>query len=182
MQHQSEILNSLDNKNETLQFKTNAMNRRTERLIQDKKSWGKEKAEFVCHAWIRHQSSGLFLSIAPNNDYTLILSDVLNERCIFGVWRRKRVFGLQNQYSMRWAGQSLLGQLVCSASTFDRREEWDVDNDWSSTTLLVVSAGWGSGGYLLLDKEGRGRQPIIGGGDMPTKKKAPKWCINEFTR
>ena len=73
-----------------------------------------------------------------------------------------------------------MGQLTCSASAFDRREEWDVDDDWSNTTLLVVSAGWGSGGYLLLDKEGRGRQPIIGGGDMSIKKMAPKWCINEF--
>ena len=76
--------------------------------------------------------------------------------------------------------ESLLGKLTCSASTFNRREEWEVDNDWSDTTLLIVSAGWGSGGYLLLDKEGKGTQPLIGGGDISIKKQAPKWCINEF--
>jgi hypothetical protein len=180
LHQQSEVIDSLDNKNDTLHFKTKTVNRRTERFIQDK-SWTKPKAEFVRYAWIRHQISGRYLSVASNNDSTtLVLSNVLNERCIFGIWKRNRVLGLQNKYNRRWAGQSLLGQLTCSASTFNRREEWETDNDWSGTTLLIVSAGWGSGGYLLLDKEGKGVQPLIGGGDISIKKQAPKWCINEF--
>jgi len=179
LHQQAEVIDSLDTKNETLHFKTNTMNRRTERFIKDK-SWKQQKAEFSHYAWIRHQISGRYLSIAPNNnDSTLMLSNVLNERCIFGIWKRKRVFGLQNKYSRRWVGQSLLGQLTCSASAFNRREEWEADgDDWSDTTLLIVSAGWGTGGYLLLDKEGKGTQPIIGGGDLAIKKQAPKWCIS----
>ncbi|KAL3938189.1 MAG: hypothetical protein SGARI_001844, partial [Bacillariaceae sp.] len=139
-----ETLDSLDEKNESMLFKTKMVTRRADRLIQ-KKSWVKEKAEFVMYAWIKEQISGQYLSVAPNNDSTLVLSNILNERCIFGLWKRKQVMGLQNQYNMKWAGQSLLGQLTCSANTFGRREEWDMDEDWSSTTLIVASAGWGHG-------------------------------------
>jgi len=179
LEQQSDVIDSLDNKSETLHFKTNKINRRTDRFIQDK-SWGKQKTEFVRYAWIRHQISGKYLSVAPNNDSTLILSNILNERCIFGIWKRNRVIGVQNKYNRRWAGQNLLGQLTCSANNFNRREEWETDNNWADTTLLIVSAGWGCGGYLLLDKEGKGTQPIIGGGDLSIKQQAPKWCINEF--
>jgi len=179
-EQQAEVVDSLNTKNETLHFKMNAMNRRTEKLIKDK-SWGQQKADFSCYAWIRHQTSGRYLSIASSNDSTLVLSKNLNEKCIFGVYKRRRVLGLQNKYSRRWVGQNLFGQLNCSASSFDRRQEWEADgDDWSDTTLLIVSGGWGAGGYLLLDKEGKGTQPIIGGCDFATKEQAPKWCISEF--
>jgi len=180
LQQQSEVLDSLDDKNDTVRFKTNLMNRKTERHIKDK-SWGKQRAEFSHYAWIRHQTTGCYLSVATNSNSVMVLSKVLNERCIFGIYKKRRVFGLQNKYNRMWVGQSLLGQLACSASSFGRREEWEADgDDWSDTTLLVVSAGWGTGGYLLLDKEAKGTQPMIGGGDLLTKKLAPKWCINEF--
>ena len=177
LQQQSEVLNSLDTKSETLQFKANTMNRRTDRFIKDK-SWGQRKPDFSHYAWIKHQPSGRYLSVAPNNNSTLVLSNVLNERSIFGVYKKQRVLGLQNKYSRKWVGQNLLGQLTCSASAFNRREEWESDgDDWSNTTLLIVSAGWGNGGYLLLDE---GMLPFIGGGDISTKRKAPKWCIGQF--
>lgn len=177
---QSEVLDSLDTKNENLHFKTNTMNRRTERFIKDK-SWGQPKAEFLHYASIQHQLSGRYLAVAPNNNSTLVLNTVLNERCIFGIYQKKRVIGLQNKYSRKWVGQGLMGQLTCSANAFQRREEWEIDGEPNDTTLLIVSAGWGNGGYLLLDQEGKGTLPIIGGGDIATKKIAPKWCIREFT-
>ncbi|MGK3735293.1 MAG: hypothetical protein ACI90V_002133 [Bacillariaceae sp.] len=62
LHQQSEVIDSLDNKNDTLHFKTKTVNRRTERFIQDK-SWTKPKAEFVRYACIRHQISGLYLSV-----------------------------------------------------------------------------------------------------------------------
>ncbi|KAG7349152.1 SNARE domain anchored protein [Nitzschia inconspicua] len=176
----SETLDSLDEKNDSLLFKTKMVTRRADRLIQ-KKAWVQEKAEFVMTAWIQHQSSGKYLSVAPNNDSTLVLSSVLNERCIFGVWKRKSVYGLQNQYNRRWAGQSLLGQLTCSANSFGRREEWDMDDGFSDTTLVVASAGWGHGGYLLLDEKNP-TLPIIGGGTLEDKKKAPKWTMKAFEK
>jgi hypothetical protein len=178
-ERQAELVDSLDSKNEALQFKMNIMNRKTEQLIK-KKSWGQHKSEFLHYASIRHQSSGLYLSIAPDDDTILVLSNVLNEKCIFGVYKRRRLLGFQNKFSRKWVGQNLLGQLNCGATAFNRRQEWEADGELSDTTLLIVSAGWGAGGYLLLDKESEGTQPVIGGGDFATKKLAPKWCINEF--
>jgi hypothetical protein len=177
----SETLDSLDEKNDSMLLKTKMVTRRADRLIQNK-SWVKEKAEFAYHAWIRHQPTGKYLSVAPNNDSTFVLSSVLNERCIFGIWKRTRVFGLQNQYNRRWAGQSLLGNLTCSASTFGRREEWDADDDLSDTNLVVASAGWGQGGYLLIDERNGKLLPTIGGGTLEDKKSAPKWCIHPFQK
>jgi hypothetical protein len=176
----SETLDSLDEKSESMLLKSKMVSRRADRLIY-KKAWVKEKAEFVMKALIQHHSSGKYLSVAPNNDATLVLSSVINERCIFCVWKRKRVVGLQNQFNMRWAGQSLLGQLICSAITFGRREEWDMDEDWLNTTLVVASAGWGHGGYLLLDEKNQ-TVPLIGGGTLDDKKKAPKWTIKAFEK
>jgi hypothetical protein len=176
----SETLDSLDDKNESMFFKMKMVTRRADRLIQ-KKAWVQEKAEFVMKAWIQHHSSGKYLSVAPNNDSTLVLSSILNERCSFGIWKRKRVFGLQNQFNMRWVGQSLVGQLTCSASTFGRREEWDTDEDWLDTTLVAASAGWGHGGYLLLDEKNQ-TIPLIGGGTLDDKKKAPKWTIKALEK
>jgi hypothetical protein len=76
----------------------------------------------------------------------------------------------------------MLGNLTCSASAFGRREEWEVDKeeDWSDVTLLISSAGWGAGAYLLLNKDGQGDLPLIGGGGLEDKKLAPTWCIQQF--
>eukprot|EP00536_Pseudo-nitzschia_multiseries_P007743 jgi/Psemu1/296693/fgenesh1_pm.184_\ len=188
LEQQSEVLDSLDAKSDTLHFKTNAMNRRTDRFQRDK-TWGKQpRAEFLHYAFIQHTASGRYLSIDPQSASTLVLSGVLNERGIFGIFRKKRVLGLQNKFSRKWVGQNVLGQLACSANTFERREEWEADgssderNEWSDTTLLLVSAGWGAGGYLLLDDANKNQLPALGGGDMFTKKQAPKWCIRHFER
>jgi hypothetical protein len=56
-----------------------------------------------------------------------------------------------------------------------------MDDDWTDTTLIVASAGWGHGGYLLLDEQHE-RLPVIGGGTLDDKKKAPKWTINLFEK
>jgi len=176
---QSEIIDSLDDKSEKLHFKTNVINRRTDRFI-NQKSWIAPKPEFIRFAWIKHKESGKYLSVVPNNDTTLALSNILNERCIFGIWKKHRenIIGMQNKYNRRWMGQNFFGQVACSATSFNRREEWEVDGDWSDTTLLIVSAGWGSGGYMLLAKGTQ--QPKIGGCDVSIKNLAPRWLIGEF--
>ena len=176
----AEIVDSLDSKNETLHFKMNLMNRRTDQTLK-KKSWGQQKAEFCFYAWIQNKTSGCYLSTAPNNDSALVLSNVLNEKCIFGIYKRGRVIGLQSKYNRRWVGRTMFGTLSCNASSFNRQQEWETDgDDWYDTTLLIVSGGWGIGGYLFVDNGGKGTQPIIGGGDFDSKKQAPKWEISEF--
>lgn len=175
---QSEVIDSLDDKNEKLHFKTNVINRRTDRFI-NQKSWSGPKPEFVRYSWIRHKESGRYLSVVPNNDTSLFLSNVLNERCIFGIWKRNRVIGMQNKYNRRWMGPNFFGQVGCSATTFNRREEWEVESNWNDTTLLIVAANWGSGGYIILDK---GTQPKIGGCDISIKKLAPRWLIGEYLK
>ena len=50
-----------------------------------------------------------------------------NEQCIFILLKRQgKIFGLKSKYSKKWVGQNLFGALVCNATKFDRREEWDV--------------------------------------------------------
>ena len=180
-EQQAEIVDSLDSKNDTLNFKMNIMNRRTEQLLKNK-SWGKHKSEFLHYASIKHIASGCYLSVDKNNDSTLVLSKVLNERCIFGLYKRRRFLGLQNKFHRNWAGQNILGQLNCGATSFGHRQEWEIEgDDWSNTSLLLVSAGFGNGGYLLLNKDGKGvQQLVLGGGDIDTKGQAPRWCISEF--
>jgi hypothetical protein len=201
LEKQGGTLNSLDEKNDSIMFKSKMVTRRTDHLIQNR-AWIKDKPEFVRYASMQHVPSGRFLSVAPNNDTTLVLtSNKLTDRCIFGIWSRggankngkraHQIFGFQNQYNKRWAGQSLLGQLSCSASTFGRREEWDADEKedvWTATgtALVVCSAGWGTGGYLLLSGDGDAANPknvpAIGGGGLQDKKNAPKWIIHPFEK
>lgn len=174
-----DTLEALDGKSESMLFKSKMVTRRADHMIQ-KKSWSKPKTEFLHNASIRHTVTGKYLAVSTSNS-TLVLSDKFNETCIFGIWQRQtgsKVFGLKSKYSNRWVGQNLLGHLVCSAYSFDRREEWDADNaDWSHTTLLCASAGWGNGGYLMVRKEDQ--VLMIGGGGLQDKKDADLWCIQE---
>uniref|UniRef100_A0A7R9ZPU6 Uncharacterized protein n=1 Tax=Craspedostauros australis TaxID=1486917 RepID=A0A7R9ZPU6_9STRA len=139
-------------------------------------SWAKTKPEFVSNVSVRHVATGKYLAVSVSNGLTL--SDKLNETCIFGYWKRQGgIFGMQSRYSRKWAGQSLLGKLSCNANAFGRREEWDADGEWSETSLLCASAGWGNGGYLLATPDRD--TVVVGGGGLVDKKQADQWCIAE---
>eukprot|EP00980_Cylindrotheca_fusiformis_P015217 scaffold4222_cov115-Cylindrotheca_fusiformis.AAC.13 len=174
--HHADTLESLDTRMDSNLVKSNAVTRRTDRLIQ-KKSWKKTKPVFVSSFSIQHLQTGKYLSISTSN--AIVLSSKFNETCIFGLWNRQgNIFGLQSKYSTRWIGQNLLGNLVCTATKFDRREEWDADgDDWSSTPLICASAGWGAGGYLLVNTADE--TISIGGGGVEDRKKAAIWCIKD---
>lgn len=50
-----------------------------------------------------------------------------DETCVFGLWKRQgSIFGLQSRLNRRWMGQNLLGNLECNASSFGRRQEFEV--------------------------------------------------------
>lgn len=179
-QHSS-TLDSLEEKSDSMLYKSKMVTRRTDRMIQ-KKSWTKAKKEYLYEASIQHVASGKYLAVSTSNS-GLRLAEKLNETCIFSIWQRQtaaKVLGLQSKYSHRWIGQNLLGNLVCSAYSFDRREEWDTDlEDWSRTPLLCASAGWGNGGYLLVREEPENRL-AIGNGGLNDKKDAAIWCIKSY--
>jgi len=70
---------------------------------------------------------------------------------VFGVWVRPNgLFGLRSKLSDRFVGQTLLGSLSCTSSSFGHREEWQADEDWEKSRLLSASANWGTGGYLTV--------------------------------
>ena len=169
---QKDVLETLDSKQDSMLFKSKMVTRRADRLVQ-KKSWVKSKPEFQYHCSIRHVKSGKFLAVSANNG--VILSEKFNETCIFGLWKKQgSIFGLQSKYSKRWMGQALLGGLSCSSYYFDRREEWDADESYSETPILCASAGWGNGGYLLVQED---ETIVIGAGGLADKKQADAWCI-----
>jgi len=180
-----ETLENLDEKSDSMLYKSKMVTRRTDQMIQ-KKSWTKPKKEFLYEASIRHLATGRYLACTPNNGLTLTTQ--LNDACIFGIWQRQtasQVLGLQSKSSRRWMGQNLLGNLVCSAYSFDRREEWDVDQQpnadgsgWSKTPLLCASGGWGNGAYLLYQKDKD--QLTLGSNGLQDKKIADLWHIESY--
>ncbi|CAJ1943084.1 unnamed protein product [Cylindrotheca closterium] len=177
--YHADTLETLDDKMESNLVKSNAVTRRTDRLIQ-KKSWNKTKPIFVSNFSIQHVRTGKYLAVSTNS--TLVLSSKFNETCIFGIWKRQgKIFGLQSKYSTRWLGQNMFGSLVCTASKFAKREEWDADgDDWTSTPLICCSAGWGAGGYLLVD-ETDGSISLIGG-ELSDRNRATLWSIKDFEK
>ena len=103
-----------------------------------RKSWTNSiKKDFTSFVSIKHLTSSKYLAVSHDN--SLILSTKFNETCIFGLWKRQgEIFGLQSKYSRKWAGQTLLGNLACSANAFGRREEWDVRSLCLTPLSLVL--------------------------------------------
>ena len=54
---------------------------------------------------------------------------------------------------------------------------YQAEDDWKETPLLVTSAGWGNGGYLLTRPNDGA--VVIGGSGLEDKKSAALWCITE---
>ncbi|KAL7578369.1 hypothetical protein ACA910_012771 [Epithemia clementina (nom. ined.)] len=176
---QSYTISSLDSRTDSITEKSKMVTRRADRMVQ-KRAWTPVKPTFYNHVAIRHIASGRYLA-ALDAKYLYLVPRFHPETCVFGLWKRQgQIFGLQNKYSNRWAGQNMLGSLACSASTFGRREEWeaaagDDNDDWSKTRLLCCSAGWGAGGYLLV--RDTDFAVSIGGCTVEERNKADLWTI-----
>ena len=165
------IMSSLEDKTDDMHEKTKAVTRRADRLTQ-KKSWTPPKKVFEKWISIKHIESGRYLSSEANGN--LVMVDGFHpEKCVYGVWMRKSgLFGLKNKYSHRFIGQTMLGLLSCSSSAFGQREEWQADDNWEVSRLLISSAGWGNGGYLKT-------RPRDGAVKIVDKTKADMWCLAE---
>jgi hypothetical protein len=174
---QNQTIDRLDTKSESVLEKTKQVTRRADRLVQSK-TWVAEKPTFVARMTIRHAESGKYLAVVNNDVY--LVPRLHPETCVWSMWKRKGgLLGLKNKFSDKWIGQNLLGSLVCSSSSFGRREEWEIENekDWTKTRLLCASAGWGAGGYLMVRTSDHAVH--IGGSGVEQKKIAAVWVVSE---
>lgn len=165
----NQIMTTLDDQAEEIHDQTRTVTRKTDRMTQ-KKSWTPPKKVFEKWISIKHVESGKFVSSEVSGK--LVLVDKLHaEKCVYGVWMRKSgLFGLKNKFSNRFLGQTMLGSLSCSASNFGQREEWQADENWEESKLLIASAGWGNGGYLKIRLRDFALQIV-------DKAKADMWCL-----
>jgi hypothetical protein len=153
LSQQNEIVESIDYKTENVLETSRMVSRRTDRLIQ-KKSWKPIPPKFVANVVLRHIESGKYLAVHFNE---LVLCNTYNPHtCQFAYYERQaEIFGLQSLANSKWVGQAwMTGGLAVTAKTFGRREEWQIDHNnknWDNTRLLCASAGWGHGGYLVVD-------------------------------
>jgi len=170
IEQQNIITQQLQEKSDTINEETKAVTRRADRLVQNK-NWMPARKKFEKWVSIKHVESGRYVSISKTS---VVLVDAFHpETCVYGVWMRENgLFGLKNKFSNRFVGQTMLGSLACSSSIFGQREEWQVDENWNESTLLIASAGWGQGGYIALKNSGI----VI----VSKKNKADIWCIAEL--
>lgn len=174
---QSKIIDSIEETTESNYEKTKMVSRRADRLTQ-KKNWTPPKKVFDRWVTIKHIETGRY--IADLNG-SLALVDELNAKtCIFGVWTRhssgSSLFGLKSKSSGRFAGQTMMGSLSCTSTSFGQREEWQVDgSNWEQTRLLCASANWGAGGYLTTVTT----RQALKFAKIEEKASCDLWCLGE---
>lgn len=83
--------------------------------------------------------------------------DCLRATCCFALYeKRANLLGLQSTVSRRYVGLTFSGAIKCSATSFGRCEEFDLDLTKSTDTpLLCVAANFGAGCWVRIEpKEG----------------------------
>lgn len=168
---QNQLISSLEEKSDDVHEKTRAVTRRADRLTQQK-GWTPPKKVFEKWISIKHLETGRYLAVEANGN--LIFVDQFHpDKCVYGIWMRKNgLFGLKNKYLNRFLGQTMLGSIACSASAFEQREEWQADDNWEKTRLLIASADWGNGGYLKV-RQRDGALKLVG------STTADLWTLSE---
>jgi hypothetical protein len=184
---QQRTIESLETKSDNVYEISKMVARRTDRLIQ-KKSWtSTAKSVFYATVIIRHVETGKYLSVVGSDLYLVNRYSPIS--CTFDVHKRQgNVVGLKSRSNNKWMGQSFLtGSLLCAASTFGRREEWETDgsSNWTSparttdtmiTRLLCTSAAWGQGGYIQV-RVAESFAIQIGGMTADESKTAAQWSM-----
>eukprot|EP00521_Asterionellopsis_glacialis_P006903 CAMPEP_0195284156 /NCGR_PEP_ID=MMETSP0707-20130614/2458_1 /TAXON_ID=33640 /ORGANISM="Asterionellopsis glacialis, Strain CCMP134" /LENGTH=468 /DNA_ID=CAMNT_0040343461 /DNA_START=12 /DNA_END=1418 /DNA_ORIENTATION=+ len=177
MTDQNELLETVNEKSESILEKSKLVTRKAHKLIQ-RKAWSPAKKEFQAYVCIQHVESGNYVAVSKNGSLGLV-DRFHPDACTFGMWQRQgSIFGLKHRYTTYWLGQTLLGYLSCSGSSFGNREEWDSSGDWERVQLLCACANWGVGGYMVWQK---GTNTLALSGSGPEDKKAADiWCLKEL--
>ena len=184
-QHQSGLLDSIHDKTDSLTDRTKAVRRKADRIVHRSK-WIKNRPELVAWMTIRHVRSGLYLCAAGDGGLKLggFSGNDDNSAAIFGKWRRKdsSIVGIQSKLTRDYVGQTMLGYLACSSSTYGRAHEWEIDHDTDDSTgtgkdtaIMCVGANWGNGGWMEVNSADG--SVSIGGSGLEAKKKAALWRI-----
>ena len=184
-QHQSGLLDSIHDKTDSLTDRTKAVRRKADRIVHRSK-WIKNRPELVAWITIRHARSGLYLCAAGDGGLKLggFGGNDNHPAAIFGKWRRKdsSIVGIQSKLTRNYVGQTILGYLACSSSTYGRAHEWEIDHDTDDgtgagkdTAIMCVGANWGNGGWMEVNSADG--SVSIGGSGLEAKKKAALWRI-----
>lgn len=183
---QNETLDSLHNKTEDLTEKTKLVVRRSERMIQQKNMFNRSPVFLQCEVHIQHIQTERYVKVVDNG--LLEFSATVKQATRFNLWKSQgNLYGFQNSITNHWLGQStsifLPGKqnnIVCNASSFGQREQWELDEDYQGqqqleTRLLCASANWGAGGWIkVLDN---GSIKILGDNSNRGRKDATLWRI-----
>jgi len=175
MVEQHELIDSVTQKSDIIMDKSKLVTRKAHKLVE-RRTWSRTKKKFTSWISIQHMVTGNFLAVSKDGSPGMVQT-FHPDASVFGMWKRQgSVFGLQHRYTKRWLGQTLLGYLMCTASSFGNREEWDTNGDDEQTQLLCVCANWGVGGYMMLQK---GNLLSISGSGLDVKNAADFWCMAE---
>jgi Fascin domain len=124
-ERQAALVDILDTKADVILDKSQMVTRRTDRLIQQK-AWTPAKPTFQACVSIQHVTTQKYLAVT-NNGNLVLKSKMDYESCYFEAWKRQgSIFGLQSRFNRKWVGQNMLGNLECRATSFGKRQEFEV--------------------------------------------------------
>ncbi|CAB1101591.1 unnamed protein product [Ectocarpus sp. CCAP 1310/34] len=102
---------------------------------------------FVMSLALQEVTTGLYLAVT--GEEVVLQGRELRNVCRFEAWERQHgIMGLKSSVTRKWLGQTFLGYLRVSGSSFGKNHEWQADLRGKETTMVCCSANWGAGGYL----------------------------------
>ncbi|CAM9503674.1 unnamed protein product [Scytosiphon promiscuus] len=142
-----------------------------------------KKPTFVMSVALQEVSTGLFLAVT--GEEIVLEGTELRNVCRFEAWERQHgIIGLKSGVTGRWLGQTFLGYLRASGTSFGKNHEWQTDLRRQQTTMVCCSANWGAGGYLCVRANNNNSNQAGGGGatcDNPESATAAAGGAEAFT-
>lgn len=139
---------------------------------------------FDSNVSIQLMPSGKFLSVS-NNGKLVLMGRWHKPRCTFALFRQRGLFkddSLQDEEAIglkflgtdKWVGLNMFGGIHCASKKLDRREAWNLEDDYTNTPLMCMAAGWGKGSYIHVEDN------TISFVELKDRKRAAMWCIKNL--